>query len=81
MEWKKTAIWHLEQLIKKESSARSFAFGIEEDPADIARWRTGKTKIKPRAVIKICKKYYRMSPSDFRPDIFPKGMIITFRQD
>lgn len=72
------AIKILNTVISEYQSIREFARAIEEDPADIFRWKAGKRKINPRAVIKIVKEHPRVKPHDLNSDVFLKGMTFNF---
>lgn len=65
-------------IISDYKSVREFARAIEEDPADIFRWKVGKRKINPRAVIKIVRLYPDIEPHDLNSDVFLKGMTFNF---
>ena len=65
-------------IISQYKSVREFARAIEEDPADIFRWKVGKRKINPRAVIKIVRLHPEISAHDLNNDVFLKGMTFNF---
>jgi hypothetical protein len=65
-------------IISEYKSIREFARAIEEDPADIFRWKAGKRKINPRAVIKIVRRHPKIAAHDLNGDVFLKGMTFNF---
>lgn len=65
-------------IISNYKSIREFARAIEEDPADIFRWKAGKRKINPRAVVKIVRLHPIIMPHDLNNDVFLKGMTFNF---
>ena len=65
-------------IISQYKSVREFARAIEEDPADIFRWKVGKRKINPRAVIKIVRLHPEIAAHDLNNDVFLKGMTFNF---
>ncbi len=65
-------------IIAEYKSVREFARAIEEDPADIFRWKVGRRKINPRAVIRIVRLHPKVSAHDLNPDVFLKGMTFNF---
>jgi hypothetical protein len=67
-------------LIDKVGTLRGFARAINEDKADIYRWKEGKAKIRTLAVINICK-LYGIKPQYLRPDLFADDVVITFNKD
>lgn len=67
-------------LIDSHKSLRIFARLIEEDSSDCFRWKKGASKIRPHAVIKICK-MFGIKPQELRPDIFSDDVILTFKRD
>lgn len=77
---KLTAIELLNGIIGQYRSIREFARAIEEDPADIFRWRAGKRKINPRAVIKIVREHPHIMAHELNSDVFLKGMTFNFIQ-
>ncbi len=68
----------LNEIIDQYKSVREFARAIEEDPADIFRWKVGKRKINPRAVIKIVRLHPKVKAHDLNSDVFLKGMTFNF---
>lgn len=68
----------LNSIIEQYKSIREFARAIEEDPADIFRWRANKRKINPRAVIKIVRSHPEVDPYELNNDVFLKGMTFNF---
>lgn len=68
-------------IISQYKSVREFARAIEEDPADIFRWKVGKRKINPRAVIKIVRLHPDVYAYDLNSDVFPRGMTFNFYDD
>ncbi len=65
-------------IIAEYKSVREFARAIEEDPADIFRWKVGRRKINPRAVIKIVRLHPKVLAHDLNADVFLKGMTFNF---
>lgn len=59
----------LNELIEKHRSCREFARVILEDPSDVLRWKHGKIKIHPRAVVTIVR-MFGTEPEQLRPDLF-----------
>lgn len=70
----------LNSIIGEYKTIREFARNIEEDPADIFRWRAGKRKINPRAVIQIVRLHPKVNAHDLNPDVFPKGITFNFKE-
>ncbi len=71
----------IEVLISKNKSMRAFARLIAEDPADIHRWRRGKSQIKVRAIVSICRlcsEKTGLKPFDLNPDLFPDDLEFKF---
>ena len=68
----------IEHLLKKYPTAREFARSIKEDAADITRWRTGLSNIKPRAVVSICRLHPEIKPYQLNENIFPRELTFTF---
>lgn len=68
----------INELLDKAPTSRDFARSINEDAADIIRWRYGRSKIKPRAVIAICRLHPELRPHDLNPDIFPADLSFFF---
>ncbi len=69
----------LNGIISQYKTIREFARTIEEDPADIFKWRAGTRKINPRAIIKIVKLHKTIQPHDLNADVFPKGLSFKFK--
>lgn len=65
-------------IIEQYNSVREFARAIEEDPADIFRWKAGKRKINPRAVIKIVRLHPEVWPHELNEDVFLHNMTFNF---
>jgi len=57
---------------------REFSRVIGEHCADVTRWRKGKTKIKARAVISICRRFPQVRPAQLNSCIFPADLLLTF---
>lgn len=70
----------INHLIKKHKTSRAFARLINEDASDILRWRLGRTHIKARAVVAICKLHPEIKPYDLNGDIFPPDLRFTFEE-
>ncbi len=68
----------LNKIAEEYKSVREFARAIEEDPADIFRWKAGKRKINPRAVVKIVKLHPQVKAHELNSDVFLKGMTFNF---
>lgn len=68
----------ISELLEKYSTAREFARAIGEDPADIARWKSGSLKIKARSVVAICRLHPEYTPYDLNPTIFAKDLRFSF---
>ena len=75
------AVEILNDVIGEYKSVREFARSIEEDPADIFRWKVGKRKINPRAVIKIVQRHPKIKAHDLNCDVFPRGISFNFNGD
>jgi hypothetical protein len=74
----KTPVEIINELIPLYTSMRDMGRAIGEDGSDIIRWRYGKTKIKARAVIAICRLHPEITPHQLNPDIFPADLRLTF---
>lgn len=74
----KTPAEILNDVISWYPSLREFARAIQEDSRDVAIWRSGKRKVSPRAVIKICALHPAYKPYDLNPDVFPANLILHF---
>lgn len=70
----------LETILKDYKSIREFARMIEIDPADVHRWRSGKRKIHPRAVINIVRLHPDLSAHDLNPTVFEEGLTFNFKE-
>ncbi len=68
----------INDLLTSYSTSREFARAIKEDPADIVRWRSGRSPVKPRAVIQICRLYPEIKPNSLNP-IFPEDIYFEFK--
>lgn len=68
----------INDLLKKYASGREFARAINEDTADISRWRTDTCAIKARAVVAICQLHPEILPYNLNPAIFPKHLTFKF---
>ncbi len=68
----------LQGIVDQYKSVREFARAIQEDPADIFRWKAGKRKINPRAVINIVKLHPELSAHDLNPETFEFGLTFNF---
>lgn len=68
----------INELIQDYASLREFARAIGEDGSDVMRWRHDRSKVTPRAVIKICKLYPSIAPYKLNPDIFPEDLHFVF---
>jgi hypothetical protein len=68
----------INDLLTKYPSSREFARAINEDAADIIRWRYGRCKVKARAVISICRLHKEISPHALNPEIFPADLNFIF---
>lgn len=73
-----SAVTVLNSVISEYKTIREFSRAIEEDPADVFRWRAGKRKINPRAVVSIVKLHPDVKPHDLNPAIFEKGLTFKF---
>ena len=62
------------------SSIREFARCIGEDAMDVMRWRKGKRKINPRAVISICRLHNDIDPWQLNPAVFPDNLTLKFKE-
>lgn len=67
----------ISDLIKDHASARQFAIKINAENADVIRWRQGKVKVGPRAVVNIAR-LFDVKPFDLRPDLFPENLKFMF---
>ena len=65
-------------LIEEYDSLRDFARVIGEDPGDVVRWKYGRAKIRPRAVITICRLHPEVPPHRLCPEIFPADLTLKF---
>lgn len=74
------SITAINELINNCVSLRAFARAIEEDSSDVHRWKTGTSKIRAKAVIKICK-IFDIIPQVLRPDIFGNDVKLVFKKD
>ena len=70
----------LTEILKEYPSMRVFGKHIGEDSADVARWKTGKKKIKARAVISICRLHPKTKPYQLNPILFPKNLHFIFNK-
>lgn len=68
-------------IIKQYGTVREFARAIDEDPADIYLWKTGRRKITARAVVSIIKQHPDFEPYELNPWVFEKGMTFQFKKD
>ena len=75
------AVKVLNSLIKTYKSIREFARVIDEDAADITRWKSGKRLPHARAVVSIIKHHPTVKPHDLNPDVFEKGLTFNFNGD
>ena len=76
-----TAAEIINELISKYPTAREFARAIGEDGADIIRWRMGRSKVKGRAVIAICRLHPEIRPHDLNPEWFPADLSFFFGEN
>lgn len=74
----KECILLLNELISHYKNIRDFALTINVDPADVFRWRTGRRKITPKAVVNIIREHPDVKPYELNPEIFPEDVIIRF---
>ncbi len=70
----------INELIKQYSSLREFARAIHEDASDVMRWRYGRARVTPRAVIKICELHPVYLAHELNPDIFPHNLALYFTE-
>jgi hypothetical protein len=68
----------INDLMPQYSSQREFARAIGEDAADIIRWRYGRSKIKTRAVITLCRLHPEIKPYQLNSEWFPKDLRFVF---
>lgn len=71
----------INELIQDYASLREFARAIGEDGSDVMRWRYDRSKVTPRAVIKICKLYPAIAPYELNPDVFPEDLVVIFKDN
>jgi hypothetical protein len=69
----------INDLIEKHESMRDFGRKISEDPADIMRWKSGKSAVRVRAVITICR-LFGYEPHEVNPDLFPQDLSFVFKK-
>lgn len=65
-------------VIKLYPSMREFAKQIGEDCADVHRWKSGKIKIKAKAIVSICRLHPNVKPYYLNPHVFPKDLKFKF---
>jgi len=68
----------INEIVKKHESMRAFARLIQEQCSDVSRWCSGKSKIKVRAVIEICRLYPKLMPHELNHIVFPKDLTFSF---
>lgn len=68
----------INDLISRYESLRDFSRTIQEDSSDVMRWRFGRSKVRPRAVIKICELHPEIQPHELNADIFPAHLTFKF---
>ena len=68
----------INDLISQYASARELARAIGEDSADVIRWRQGKSRIKARAIVTICRLHPEIKPYQLNPDHFPDDLNFVF---
>lgn len=68
----------INKLLEQYKTSREFARVIGEDAADVIRWRYNRCKIKPRAVINICRHHPEITPHQLNPDVFPQDLRFSF---
>lgn len=68
----------INHLLTQYSSLREFARAIGEDGADVIRWRYGRSKVKSRAVVAICRLHPDIMPHDLNPEVFPADLKFIF---
>lgn len=67
-------------VLNQYPTSRAFARIIGEDAADVIRWRFGRSKIRPRAVIQICKLHPEIKPYELNAEVFPKDLIFMWSE-
>lgn len=70
----------INEILKEYSSGKAFARAIGEDGSDVIRWRYGRSAIKARAVVAICRLYPQIPPYKLNPEIFPKELNFVFSE-
>ncbi len=68
----------INDIVNKHESMRSFARLIQEQCSDVSRWCAGKSKIKVRAVIEICRLYPKILPCELNHEVFPADLQFFF---
>lgn len=68
------------KLLSQYKSLREFARTITEDPTDVVKWRDGKRRVHPRAVMTIAR-LFKIEPQELRPDLFDQNTKITFTEE
>lgn len=69
---------YLNGIISGYKTLKEFSRAIEEDSADIFRWRTGRRIINPRAVITIARLHPEVEPHLLNPFVFPSDLTLKF---
>lgn len=69
----------LTALAEKYDSLREFSRVINQDSADVVRWRKGKNKVNIRCVVTLAQ-LYGIRPHQLRPDIFPEDCRLVFKK-
>lgn len=66
-------------LINKYESQRAFSRVINEDPADVIKWRNAAIAIHVRAALTLIR-LFDIDPHVIRPDLFAEGTKILFKE-
>jgi len=64
-------------LISRYESQRAFARAINEDPADVIKWRNATIAVKPRVVMTLAR-LFNIHPNELRPDLFDADIQFIF---
>ena len=64
-------------LLNRFPNQRAFSRAIDEDCADIYLWKTGRKRIRPRAVVTMAR-LFGADPHMLRPDIFQDDVKLVF---
>jgi hypothetical protein len=70
----------INEITAQYDSMRAFAKTIQEHCSDVSRWCAGKSTIKLRAVIEICRLFPTIMPHQLNSEIFPEDLTFTFKR-